>query len=223
MKLEALIAQFRIDADDTVDNPYLWADEDIATWLSEAEEEAAIRANLIYDTTTPEVCQIAVVANTAAYPLHKAITEIAYAQFVPTSDATRVAILDQKDRLELDRLNPRWRQDTGEPRYFVQDDTTLTLYPRPAEAGALTLEVHRLPLEPLANDNDEPEIGNAHHRHLVNWALFRAFSQPDTEAIDPNRAAQAEGRFTSHFGLPVDADMRRAHRANTPQFNKSYF
>lgn len=223
MNRASLIAQFRIEADDTVNNPYLWADEEIGAWLSEAEEEAAIRANLLYDTITAEVCQIAVVANTASYPLHAAITEIAYAQFVPTSDSTRVAMLTSKDRLELDRLNPRWRQETGEPRHFAQNDTTLTLFPRPSEAGALTLEAYRLPLAPLVNDADEPEIGQAHHRHLVNWALFRAFSKPDAETIDPNRAAQAEDRFTRHFGLPVDADMRRAYRANTPHINKSHF
>lgn len=222
MNLEALIAQFRVDTDDK-EAPHFWADEDVAIWLSEAEEEAAIRANLIYDTTTPEVCQIAVLANTATYPLHKAITEIAYAQFVPTSDATRVAILHQKDRLELDRLNPRWRQDTGEPRYFVQDDTTLTLYPRPTEAGALTLEVYRMPLAPLVNDGDEPELGMAHHRHLIEWAKYRAYSKPDGETMDKDKAAESLERFTAQFGLRVDADMRRAYRANVTHSNKAHW
>lgn len=222
MNLEALIAQFRVDADDK-EVAYFWSDESVTGWLNEAEEEAAIRANLLYDTTTADVCQIATTANTATYPLHPAITEIGYAQFVPTSDATRVAILTQKDRLELDRVNPRWRQDTGEPRYFVQDDTTLTLHPRPSEDGALTLEAFRLPLEPMVVESDEPEISQAHHRHLVDWALFRAFSLPHAETMDPKRAGDAEERFTAHFGHRVDADMRRAYRTNVAHTNKAHW
>ena len=34
MNLEQLIQQFRVDADDTVTNPPLWADEWIAAWLT---------------------------------------------------------------------------------------------------------------------------------------------------------------------------------------------
>ena len=47
MNLEQLIAQFRIDADDLV-QPYLWPDDWVAPWLTEAVSEAAVRGRLLY-------------------------------------------------------------------------------------------------------------------------------------------------------------------------------
>ena len=42
MNLEQLIQQFRVDADDLTE-PRFWDAEWIATWLTEAQAEAAIR------------------------------------------------------------------------------------------------------------------------------------------------------------------------------------
>ena len=69
MNLEQLIAQFRIDADDLV-QPYLWPDEWVAPWLTEAVSEAAVRGRLIYEAADPAICEIAVTPGMATYPLH---------------------------------------------------------------------------------------------------------------------------------------------------------
>ena len=58
MNLEQLIQQFRVDADDLV-QPYLWPDEWVAQWLTEAQNEAAIRGRLIYEAANAAVSQIA--------------------------------------------------------------------------------------------------------------------------------------------------------------------
>ena len=75
---------------------------------------------------------------------------------------------------------------------------------------------------PLVNDADKPEINQAHHRHLVHWALHRAFSKPDSETIDPTRAATAEAAFTRYFGPSPDADLRRSTRHDEVQTNISF-
>ncbi|MNV63001.1 hypothetical protein D3C71_1555760 [compost metagenome] len=76
----------------------------------------------------------------------------------------------------------------------------------------LRLEGYRLPLAALEQDSDEPEIHKGHHRHLVDWALHRAFSVPDADTFDPKRAGDAEAAFAAYFGLPPDSDMRRTTR-----------
>ena len=76
MNLEQLIAQFRIDADDLV-QPYLWPDEWVAPWLTEAVSEAAVRGRLLYEAAGPAICEIAVTAGTATYPLHASLYELA--------------------------------------------------------------------------------------------------------------------------------------------------
>lgn len=221
MNLEQLTAQFRVDADDLTE-PHFWDAEWIATWLTEAQAEATIRKRLLYEASNPAVCQIAVAANAATHDLHKSLFELVHLRFQATG-ATTSSVLSIKAREELDRIRPGWRDETGTPRHAVQDDTRITLVPRPELAGTLHVEGYRVPLKALENDTDKPEIHEAHHRHLVHWALHRAFSKPDSETIDPTRAATAEAAFTRYFGPRPDADLRRSTRNDEVQTNKAFW
>ena len=221
MNLEQLTAQFRVDADDLTE-PYFWDAEWIATWLTEAQAEAAIRNRLLYEAANPAVCQIAVAANAATHDLHKSLFELVHLRFQATG-ATTSSVVTIKAREELDRIRPGWRDETGTPRHAIQDDTRITLVPRPELAGTLHVEGYRVPLKALENDTDKPELHEAHHRHLVHWALHRAFSKPDSETIDPQRAAAAEAAFTRYFGHSPDADLRRSTRHDEVQTNKAFW
>ena len=221
MNLEQLIQQFRIDADDLV-QPYLWPDEWVAPWLTEAVSEAAVRKRLLYEASNPAVCQIAVAASAATHDLHKSLFELVHLRFQATG-ATTSSVVTIKAREELDRIRPGWRDETGTPRHAIQDDTRITLVPRPEVAGTLHVEGYRVPLKALENDTDKPEIHEAHHRHLVHWALHRAFTKPDSETIDPQRAATAEAAFTRYFGPSPDADLRRSTRHDEVQTNQAFF
>ena len=221
MNLEQLIQQFRIDADD-MQSPPLWESEWIAAWLTEAQAEAAVRGRLLFEAADPAICEIAVTAGVATYPLHKSLYELEHLRFKATgsSASDRVHL---KTREELDRIRPGWRDRTDiRPRFAIQDDTRITLVDRPSADGTLFVEGYRLPLKTLVNDNDKPEIHEAHHRHLVHWALHRAFSKPDSEAIDKDRAALAEAAFTDYFGPRPDADLRRSTRHDEVQTNISF-
>ena len=221
MTLEQLIQQFRVDADDLTE-PHFWDAEWIAAWLTEAQAEAAIRKRLLYEASNPAVCQIAVAANAATHDLHKSLFELVHLRFQATG-ATTSSVVTIKAREELDRIRPGWRDETGTPRHAIQDDTRITLVPRPELAGTLHIEGYRVPLKALENDTDKPEIHDAHHRHLVHWALHRAFTKPDSETIDPTRAATAEAAFTRYFGPSPDADLRRSTRHDEVQTNKAFW
>lgn len=222
MNLEQLIGQFRIDADDLVADPPLWKDEWIAAWLTEAQAQAAIRGRLLFEASDPAICEIPVTAGVATYPLHKALYELEHLRFKATGagNSERVHL---KTREELDRIRPGWRDRTdSQPCFAIQDDTRITLVERPSVDGTLYVEGYRLPLRSLVNDNDKPEINEAHHLQLVHWALHRAFSKPDADAADPTRAAKAETAFTAYFGPLPDADLRRSTRHDEVQTNKSF-
>lgn len=212
MTLQQLIDQFRSDVDDRIAT-YLFSDADVIGWLNEAEEEAALRANLLFDATTSEICDIAVTAGTSLYALDPRVFVIERASFLATGeDAENAIVLDLRDRLSVDRTRPSWRTTEMEPVELIVDETKVQLACLPASSGTLSLEVYRAPLEPMAlGDGDVyPEIAPLHHRHLVEWAKYRAFSRPDAEVFDPKRAETAEANFTKKFGLRPDADMRRA-------------
>ena len=217
MNLEQLIASFRVDADD-LEEPHLFKDEWIAAWLSEAQAEAAIRGRLILEDANPAVCQIAVTAGQASYELHRSIYEIADLRLVPAGQPKSVP-LALVSREWLDDKRPGWRDCAGTPQFAIQTDRRIRLVGVPDADGMLHLEAYRVPLKALENDTDKPELNEAHHRHLIYWALHRAFSRPDSETIDPQRADRALEAFTRYFGLAPDSDLRRSTRHDLQQTN----
>ena len=222
MTLGELIASFREDATDKVET-YLWEDEAVTRWLNEAQDEAAVRGRLLLDDSTPAVTTIAVNAGQASYQLHAKVYEIAHLHWQPSAAAHSGKSVELVTREWLDRRHPEWRVRLGcDVMYAIQTERALRVVPTPREVGVLTLEAYRLPLKPMANDSDKPEIHEASHPYLVYWALHRAFSQPDADGFDPQRAASAEAAFTGYFGARPDADLRRATRHDEPQVNVVY-
>lgn len=221
MNLDQLICQFRIDASD-LRQPFLFEDEWVAGWLTEAVAEAAVRGRLIMDVSTPAVCEIPVVAGAAVYPLHAALFELVHLRF-KAAGSTRSEPVHLMTREELGRICPEWRDREGRIEFAIQDDTRIQLVGIPRTTGVLHIEGYRVPLKALANGADKPEISSAHHHHLVHWALHRAFSQPDGETFDPSRAARAEAAFTAYFGDRPDSDLRRSTRHDEVQTNKVYW
>ena len=221
MTLAQLISSFRISADDGT-APYGWSDSAVKAWLNEAVHEACIRARLLHESANPAICQIAVTAGAAVYPLHTSLYEIDYLAFNPTDDNRRrdVKLISRE---ELDRIQPGWRERAGRVEFAIQSDTTIRLAFVPDTAGTLHIEGYRLPLAVLTNDADAPEINAAHHAKLVHWALHRAFSVPDSEIIDPHRAALAEAEFSAYFGLRPDSDLRRSSQQDTPHHNLAHW
>lgn len=221
MNLAGLIQQFRIAADDKV-LPYLWTDEWLATWFTEAVQEAAIRARLLHESGSAAICQIAVSAGASSYPLHESLYEIDHIGFKATGASCRESV-KLVSREELDRLRPGWRDRMGRVEFAIQSDAGIRLAFTPETDGILYLEGFRLPLNALVGDYDTPEINQAHHIHLLDWALHRAFSVPDTETVDKERATQAEQAFARYFGLRPDSDLRRTTRHDVEHHNRAHF
>lgn len=218
MTLLELIAKFRADADDLV-APYLFSDVWVKARLNEAVEEAVIRGRLLHESSNSAICQIDVVADTHTYSLHDSLYEIDYCAF-QADGATRREKVRLVSREDLDELRPDWRESTDPVGYAVQTDLDIRLVSTPSVNGTLFMEGYRLPMLVLTEGTDTPEIHAAHHKHLVNWALFEAFSIPDSDSIDPRRAANAEAAFTAYFGERPDSDLRRSTQHDNPHHNR---
>ncbi len=211
MDLGGLIAEARVRADDAVE-PFLTPDATFARWASEAEREACVRGRLLLETAAiARVTSIPVVAGIAEYPIDPAVHWIDAATFVPTTGKAR----------ELDMVGLDWiREQAGwNPRQCTRPDALadngrnrLRIFPIPAAPGTLQLTVYRYPLYPMEDAGDEPEIRDEHHMGLVDWMMFRYWSQKDSEIYDPQRAAQAEADFEDRFGKRNSAGVMRRHR-----------
>ena len=105
---------------------------------------------------------------------------------------------------DMDSAMPGWQfqQRQDRPQRLVAGMTTgkLHLWPVPAQAGAIRLTVQRLPLKPLRDAMDKPEIRPELHRSLVHWMLYKAYGREDTDLHNDAKAAVALAKFEAEFG-----------------------
>lgn len=218
MTLCDLIEVFRAEANDRV-MPHLWPAEDVIRWLNDAQQEAAIRGRLILDTV-----EIVVDDGVQRLPIPLGLYELLNVSWLcgdaPLRPPVPVSLVSVGDLHRIDRGWASW--ELGVPVHAVQTDRSLHLAPAPKRAGILSVTGCRLPVA-MAQMDDVPEINPVHHRHLVQWALSRAFLVPDSEAFDPQRADRAEAEFTQYFGVRPDSDLRRSAHTDTPHTIKPFW
>lgn len=223
MTLQELIQDFRATVRDT-EQPYLWGDDRVQAWLDEAEQEACIRGRLLHESCHPLVCELSVKAGVAVYPLHSAVLEITHLSFEAIGES-QIRPLPLCSTEDVDaQQGIEWRTKPGRVMAVIQMDKALRLAPLPETEGLLRLECYRLPLRPLSREPIAvPEIHAAHHRMLVDWALHKAYSVPDSDLMDLERSAQAEQAFSRYFGARPDCDLRRQTRHDVPHHNTSHW
>ena len=214
MQLNDLISRFRTLANDKVE-PYFIDDASVINWLNDAVIEACIRGRLLHESQDADVCGITVLTNQSHYTLHESLYELTSVVFNPFGERSvdlKLCSEEYLDRYYCDN----WRTMSDMPKFAIQSDTGIRLVPSPVAAGNIRVEGYRVPLLPMQDDADVPEINQIHHVHLIQWILHKAFSVPDSEFFDPNRAAIAEQAFTDYFGVRPDSDLRRITREDTP-------
>ena len=214
MTLEDLIRRFRTLAGDTKASQF-WKDADITDWLNDAQVQACVRGRLLLEDANPAMCVINIEADRHTYPLHRKLYELVRLGYKAAGDTCSTPI-KVKSREWLDENQPQWRDIHRATRYAIQGETSIRLVSTPLTAGVLTIEAYRLPVKVMSAPDHEPEIHEASHEHLIQWALHKAFSVPDSQAFDPQRSGLAERAFTAYFGLLPDSDMRRITREDTP-------
>jgi hypothetical protein len=221
MTLKELIAAFRTDALDRV-APYLWDDPTVTRFLNEAENEACIRQKLIREKSDPTICRIDVRQGISTYNLDQRVIDIDYASLVFVGSENMLPyVLGKTTSAELDTVRPLWRVFPFRPQNIICYDTKIEVDCVPDTDYVINIEAYRLPMVPMKHMNDCPEINPIHHRHLVKWALFRAFSMPDADTFDGKRAEIFESQFDEYFGKRPDANNRRRQNASRPHRNRA--
>lgn len=220
MKLQDLIRRFRTEFGDKAE-PYFWGDEEVTDFLNDGQVQACKRGRLLREDALPAMCEIVLVPGQQTYALHAKLYEIIDLRLHP-GNGGRSRPVDLKSREWLNEEFPDWRDSRRPACMAVQDETTLRLVGFVEPGDKLVLEAYRLPLRDMCNPSDKPEIHEASHVELIQWALYRAFSIPDADTFDGQRAAVAEQRFTDYFGLPVDSDLRRETRVDNQHYVRGY-
>lgn len=218
MTLEELIVLYRAQSMDQIksvgggDSDVFCSDDLLTIYANEAQVEACRRGELLRDSSSP-MCSIAIAAGDEIAPLDPRIVRIIRARV----DGQDVAVVSGED---MDGIFPAWQDDANrnKPTHLISGMTSgaMHLWPRPKEAGTIRLTVQRLPLKPLRNDNDKPEIRPELHPGLVDWMLYRAYSREDTDLHNDTKAALALARFEAEFGRKTSGRNEQWVRNGVP-------
>lgn len=173
----------------------------VLAYANDAEQEACIRGRLLTDSTSAEVCSVALTAGTATYAFDPRILHLLRGKVAGAArPVSRVSFT------RLDELVESWEDHTGEVVAFVtgMDKRMLRLYRNPVADGVLNLSVVRLPLADMTADTG-PEIPTYLHTALVPWIKYRIYNNQDSELFNKARATEMLAQFELKFGRrPAD-------------------
>ena len=207
---------FRTMIDDK-EEPFLVSHESFLEYIDEAQEEACIRSRLIFDNFS-SFTEIKIKEGVKKYNLNEKIYVITNA-FI--DDGNETIQLKITDRLEMDRVLPNWRKESGKPLFLIQYDNHFELNPVPDGVNKLNIECYLYP-EKITNAHSSLQISSVNHRKLLHWVKYKYYDSQDNDIVDIGKSEKELNMFEKIFGSRPSANNMRSRYLNRPQFNKVY-
>jgi hypothetical protein len=200
--------------------PYLWNDQELIAWTNNSINELCEKTDLLVDSTTAAICQIAITAGAYKYALDSRIINILRAKIaVQTWPMTHITLDD------LDSMSSNWEDTTitlrDTPTYFCtdRDEGYVTLYPFPVANGTLRLTVHRYPLVQLTTAVLEAqlELPFQYQNKLLDGILAQAYRKQDAETYRPEKSNAHLALWNASIeAIKWDRIKRRPFETNSP-------
>lgn len=214
-----LVRQFRLDMDD-LEAPYLWRDEEVLGYATDAQSMFCRLTEGIADSRTPDVCKLTLVPDQEWYEIHPSILKIRSVRREDRRHGAEIGVVNA-EHVRQNGIN--FSDHGGEMRALVAGltDGYLRAWPKPNDLSArvqqggdfivLNMDVFRLPLHDLADGDQGLEIQPQHHRHLVLWMRSLAYLKQDADAYDPRSAEKYDVQFRQYCSR-ARTEQERARR-----------
>lgn len=179
------------------ETPYLLSDATLYAYLDDAQKMFCRLTHGIEDTRTVELTRLAIEAGTDWYDLSPLVLKVAKAVRVDNGKP-----LDLVTAEMAEKQGRRFGATiTGVPQALVtgMSKNAVRVWPMPSEAVDVEMTVFRLPLVTITDEGDQEfEVDEQHHQHLLLWAKYRFFDNHDLEIFDPKRSVDYENRFRNY-------------------------
>lgn len=202
-----LLRWFRQDMDD-LEEPPLWSDEEVFEYANDAQIEFCRQTEGIADSRTPSICQLQLVAGTEWYTVSPLITKLRAVR--RSTDGREVTVINPE---QLTLAGVWFDGKSGPCKALVAglSDNALRSWPITNETILLNMEVFRLPLLDITDEDQPLEIANHHLRHLVLWMRSRAYLKQDADTYDPRSSEKYAGLF-GNYCFKALQEQERARR-----------
>lgn len=217
---DQLLAKFREDMQDQATTP-LWTDTEIYLYIDAAQKEFCRRTQGIADSTTDEVCRLALTTDTEFIALDPRILKIRGARLESTG--RKVDIINYENLV----TQPFWPFDYGSSKQIVLDNSTgpeayalitdmeqdmVRVFPISSADQVVLLSVYRLPLVDITGTNQMLEIHEQHHLYLLYWVKHLALLKQDSETFDKNKSIEMAQAFAAYCDRAMSDQARREHK-----------
>lgn len=187
--------------------PYLWSDELIFKYLTEAQQIMAEETYCLSDNSTESITTITTEADTAEYDLSDLVLHVYSA---------RVSTVSYNMRDWTSRVVPsHLLTTTGQPVAYSLDEAlgVIRFYPVPEDEYTIYLRVARLP-QTAISDDDDPEIPTRLHIDLGDFAAYRCLLNNDVDGNNKGAAAEFLGAWHEKLSKAKHRYYRLRHGAN---------
>lgn len=205
---------FRSDVDD-VALPNLWSDDEVATYMDEAQKMFCRLTGGIGDSSSP-LCTVDIDASEPFTAIDKRILKIRRIQRDSDSKPLRVVNFEDLDAecVKLDAVEG------------VVDTVVIGIEPHklrwvrvPAVADTATMIVYRLPLRSIVSSAVSVlEIDEQHQRSLLLWMEHLAYDKQDADTRDPKKSEEKEIAFRTYCEAATIEMARLRHKPRSVQY-----
>jgi hypothetical protein len=210
MNSSEILEVFREEMNDAK-APYLWSDALLFRYLNEAQEMFCRRTEGIEDSSTSEICRLAITPGQDWYPISRKILKVREAINTLTGRPYEI--------MNMEKASTKGVLFGGNPgplKLFVTglEKHKLRAWPLPNLAATVELRVFRLPLESITDEcGQELEIDEQHHLAMVTWMKHRAYGKEDAETFNRRKADEHEVQFSLYCAQALK-EQERARRAS---------
>lgn len=208
-----LLKLFRSEMSDDV-APYLWSNSDVYGYIDDAQKMFCRKTDGIPDATTPAVIQVSVAPNTIWVDTHPSIRK--YRAATRQDTGRPVEIINQED---MPGRGMFYDGKTGPVSAFVigEEGDKARVYPKSSETMVIELLVFRLPLVSITEDQDF-EISEPHHRHLLLWIKSLAYLKQDAETFNKSLGKEFEDKFYAYCDAATLEARKQKHKTRVVQY-----
>ncbi len=209
MNTTELLALFRTEVFD-LELPYLWSDEWVYGAIDASQKQFCRDTNGIADSRS---FSITIVPGTEWYAIDPKILKLRDAVDHATGRDMPIFSIEK-----MAENGMKFDLKTGPIQALIagMDEGMLRAWPVPSEPTVIDLRAFRLPLTVEAGD--DLEIPEQHHRYILYWAKYLAYSVHDAEAYDKNAA---EKYLTLHAAYCAKARIEQ-NRVRRPVSTVTY-
>ncbi len=231
MDLQDLILNFRKQVSDQ-STPYLWDDDEALLYAIDAQDKFVRMMGGISDNGTTgagtALTDLALTANTPTTAFSPHILRIRSAKLLTAERNIKIvdesqisSMLDSSDYGFPTAVSLK-DDDTGSVQYAIigLEDNRLRWYKVPATDDTCRLHIYRLPYPRITAQEDDLEIDEQHHLHLIKWMKYHAYSKEDAETYDKDLADKNEAAFIKYC---TEAKAEKDRQRFTPRVVRSNY